>query len=239
MLLIEGVRSGYGNSEVLNGVTMRVPDGKVTILVGPNGAGKSTLMKTIMNLVRPTSGKILLDQTEITHAGTQEILKRGIAYVSQGAGVFPSMTVLENIMMGRYVKTKDEWRSEIAAALEMFPVLKDRKNQKAGFLSGGERQMLAIARSLIAAPHCLLLDEPSLGLDIGKQQLVFNKLKELNSKGLTILLAEQNLTAAKVADHSYVLNHGTIKYEGSPSIFEDGRAVSELFFGTGKKEAVS
>lgn len=237
MLVLENVRSGYGDSEVLHGISVNVPVRKVTILIGPNGAGKSTLLKSIMNIVRSSSGRIRLDGTDITGASTQEILKKGVSYVSQGAGIFPNMTVMENLLMGGYLRKGREWRSKIDEAVAMFPILREREGQKAGFLSGGERQMLAIARSLVTSPKLLLLDEPSLGLDIGKQKLILDKLKELNSQGFTILLAEQNLTAARIADQAYVLNQGKIKYEGSPSVFQDSAMTSRLFFGIGEGKA--
>lgn len=237
MLVLENVRSGYGASEVLHSVSMKADDGKITILIGPNGAGKTTLLKTIINLVRPTSGKIHMGHDEITNLSTREIIREGVSYVSQGSGIFPNMTVKDNLRIGGYgARHRADLDRSTSSILKLFPILSQRQGQKAGYLSGGERQMLAIGRALVSSPKVLLLDEPSLGLDIGKQQIILDKMKELNkSSGLTILLVEQNLRAAQIADAAYVLTQGTVKYEGSPKIFTDSEAVSKLFFGEAKK----
>ena len=236
MLVLENVSSGYGASEVLHSVSMKAGDGKITILIGPNGAGKTTLLKTIINLVCPTSGKIRMGDDDITTLTTREIIRKGVSYVSQGSGIFSNMTVKENLRLGGYAaRHRADLDRSTSAILKLFPILSQRQSQKAGYLSGGERQMLAIGRGLVSSPRVLLLDEPSLGLDVGKQRIILEKLKELNeSSGLTILLVEQNLRAAAIADEAYVLTQGSVKYQGSPKIFADSNAVSKLFFGETK-----
>jgi branched-chain amino acid transport system ATP-binding protein len=239
VLVLENVRSGYGASEVLHSVSMKAADGKITILIGPNGAGKTTLLKTIINLVHPTSGRIYIGNDEITGRSTREIIREGVSYVGQGSGIFPNMTVKENLRIGGYAaRNRAELDRNTSGVLKLFPVLNERHSQKAGYLSGGERQMLAIARALVSSPKLLLLDEPSLGLDVGKQQIILDKMKELNeTNGLTILLVEQNLRAAGIADICYVLTQGSVKYEGSPKVLGENNTVSRLFFGDTRKQS--
>jgi branched-chain amino acid transport system ATP-binding protein len=240
ILRMEQVSSGYTGSEILHGISIKALQGKVTVLIGPNGAGKTTLLSTIVGLVRASSGKIYYDSRKITSAKTSDIVGMGISYVPQGASVFPRMTVRENLEMGGYLlSSSEEVRTKINEVAAVFPVLRERLKQKAGLLSGGERQMLSIARGLMLSPSLLLLDEPSMGLDIGKQEIIFNKLADLNKKGLGILLVEQYVKHAyKIADYVYVLNGGTIRYAGEPSLLLDKKRLTEMFFGTGShKEA--
>lgn len=223
MLKIENVRAGYEGSEVLHSISLEARNGEIAILIGPNGAGKTTLLKTIIGLVRPTAGTLYADQKEITHASTAEIIKLGISYSPQGATLFPSMTVKENLEMGHYtLSDKDSLQSKLNEVSEIFPILKARMNQKAGLLSGGERQMLAIGRALVSAPKLILLDEPSSGLDVGRQAAIFEKLVELNKSGIAILLVEQNVESAiKIANRAYLMAGGIMKFSGEPTQITD------------------
>jgi len=228
MLKIENVRAGYGGSEVLHSISLEARNGEITILIGPNGAGKTTLLKTIIGLVRPTAGTLYADQKEITHASTAEVIKLGISYSPQGATLFPSMTVKENLEMGHYtLSEKDSLQSKLNEVSEIFPILKTRMNQKAGLLSGGERQMLAIGRALVSAPKLILLDEPSSGLDVGRQAAIFEKLVKLNKSGIAILLVEQNVESAiKIANRAYLMAEGTMKFSGEPTQITDSVLTS-------------
>jgi len=228
LLKIENVRAGYGGSEVLHSISLEARNGEITILIGPNGAGKTTLLKTIIGLVRPTAGTLYADEKEITHASTAEVIKLGISYSPQGATLFPSMTVKENLEMGHYtLSNKDSLQSKLNEVSEIFPILKARMNQKAGLLSGGERQMLAIGRALVSAPKLILLDEPSSGLDVGRQAAIFEKLVKLNKSGIAILLVEQNVESAiKIANRAYLMAEGTMKFSGEPTQITDSVLTS-------------
>jgi branched-chain amino acid transport system ATP-binding protein len=219
LLKVENVQAGYSGSEVLHSINLEARDGEITVLIGPNGAGKSTLLKTVIGLVTPTGGKLYAEGKEITHASTTEIIKLGISYSPQGATLFPSMTVRENIEMGYYtLSDKESFKSKLNEVGEIFPILKARMKQKAGLLSGGERQMLAMGRALISSPKLILLDEPSSGLDVGKQAVIFEKLVELNENGIAILLVEQNVEKAiKIADRAYLMSSGHMKFGGEPA----------------------
>jgi len=230
LLKIENIHAGYEGSEVLHSVSLEARKGEITILIGPNGAGKTTLLKTIIGLVRPTAGRLYAEEKEITRASTADIIKQGISYSPQGATLFPSMTVKDNLEMGHYtLADKESLKSKLNDVGDIFPILKARMNQKAGLLSGGERQMLAIGRALISSPKLILLDEPSSGLDVGKQAVIFEKLVELNKSGISILLVEQNVeTAIKVANRAYLMAGGRMKFSGEPTQLTD-TILSSIF----------
>jgi branched-chain amino acid transport system ATP-binding protein len=219
LLKVESIRGGYSGSEVLHSINLEARDREITILIGPNGAGKSTLLKTVIGLVRPTAGRLYAEENEITQASTADIIRMGISYSPQGAALFPSMTVKENLEMGYYtLRDNESLKSKLNDVSEIFPILGARMNQKAGLLSGGERQMLAIARALISSPKLILLDEPSSGLDVGKQAVIFEKLVELNKNGIAILLVEQNVDrAVKIAHRAYLMSSGEMKFSGEPT----------------------
>jgi len=223
MLKVENLHAGYTGSEVLHAVNLEAADGEITILIGPNGAGKTTLLKTIIGLVSPTAGKLQAGERDITHANTAQIIKLGISYSPQGATLFPNMTVKENLEMGYYtLSDKQSLKTKLSEIGEIFPILKARMNQKAGLMSGGERQMLAIGRALISSPKLILLDEPSSGLDVGKQAIIFDKLVQLNESGIAILLVEQNFEKAlKIADRAYLMSSGNMKFGGEPAQLTD------------------
>lgn len=231
MLEVRGIKSGYEASEVLHGVSIKIQSGKITLLIGPNGAGKTTLLKTIIKVLPQHEGQILYDGKDVTALPTSAMIKLGIGYVPQAVGSFPRLSVKDNIELGAYVVSdKKAIVKRLAEVFQLFPVLKERAQQKAGTLSGGERQMLLIARALMASPKLLMLDEPSTGLDAKRQQLVFEKLEDLNKTGLTILIVEQNVKAAlRLADYVYVLDSGKVTDEGdSESILKQETLVSHF-----------
>ena len=233
LLRAEGIFGGYGQIEILNGVTLEVRPGEMVCIIGPNGAGKSTVFKTIVGLLRARSGRIIFNRHPIGSLRPDQILRLGLAYVPQGRIVFPQMTVLENLEMGAYIETDPE---RVQAALQrvyaLFPILAERHDQKAGTMSGGEQQMVAIARALMTAPKLILLDEPSLGLSPKFVTLIYEKLTEMKHAGYTMLVVEQNAAKAlSVADRGYVLELGRNRFEGSgPALFADPE-VKRLYLG--------
>jgi len=216
MLSIKGLRSGYGKLEVLHDVALDVAQGQIVTLIGANGAGKTTLLKTISGLLRPSAGSITFEGKSIMRRPPHKIVELGISHVPEGRAILKRMTVIDNLRMGAYVRTDSEIAEDIEAALARFPLLSERRLQIAGTLSGGEQQMLAIGRALVARPRLLLFDEPSLGLAPKIVSQIFLTLRELKNEGKTILLVEQNARQAlRVADHGYVLERGRIIYSGS------------------------
>ena len=215
-LSIRGLRSGYGKIEVLHDVTLDVAQGQIVTLIGANGAGKTTLLKTISGLLRPSAGSITFEGKSIVRRPPHKIVELGISHVPEGRAILKRMTVIDNLRMGAYVRNDSEIAEDIEAALARFPLLLERRLQIAGTLSGGEQQMLAIGRALVARPQLLLFDEPSLGLAPKIVSQIFLTLRELKNEGKTILLVEQNARQAlRVADHGYVLERGRIIYSGS------------------------
>ncbi|HEY4855903.1 MAG TPA: ABC transporter ATP-binding protein [Xanthobacteraceae bacterium] len=223
MLIVRGLRSGYGKIEVLHELSLTVEQGQIVALIGANGAGKTTLLKTISGLIRPAAGEIEFAGTSIARRPAHNIVALGLSHVPEGRAILKRMSVLDNLRMGAYVRTDREVGRDIAEALGRFPVLAERRNQMAGALSGGEQQMLAIARALIARPRLLLLDEPSLGLAPKLVTRIFLTLRELRQEGKTILLVEQNARLAlQIADQGHVMERGKIVITGS------GRALLEM-----------
>jgi ABC-type branched-subunit amino acid transport system ATPase component len=233
LLRAEGLTAGYGKMPILHDVTLEVRQGEMVSVIGPNGAGKSTAFKTIVGFVHATSGRVVFDGQDITGLRPHEVLPRGLAYVPQGRIVFPQMTVLENLEMGAYT-VRDP--ASIAAALErvygLFPILAERKKQKAGTMSGGEQQMVAIGRALMTVPRLIVLDEPSLGLSPKFVTLIFEKLVEMKGAGFTLLIVEQNAARAlAIADRAYVLELGRNRFEGEgPRLLADPE-VKRLYLG--------
>ena len=216
MLSIKGLRSGYGKIEVLHDVVLDIAQGQIVTLIGANGAGKTTLLKTISGLLRPGAGSITFDDKSIVRRPPHKIVGLGISHVPEGRAILKRMTVIDNLRMGAYVRNDSKKIAEdIEAVLARFPALSERRLQIAGTLSGGEQQMLAIGRALVARPRLLLFDEPSLGLAPKIVSQIFLTLRELKNEGKTILLVEQNARQAlRVADHGYVLERGRIVYSG-------------------------
>lgn len=215
MLIVRGLRSGYGKIEVLHDVDLRVAQGQIVTLIGANGAGKTTLLKTISGLIRPTAGAIEFEGTSIARRPAHKIVALGVSHVPEGRAILKRMTVFDNLRMGAYVRSDSEVGRDLAQVFDRFPALAERRTQMAGTLSGGEQQMLAIGRALVARPRLLLLDEPSLGLAPKFVTRIFLTLRELQQEGKTILLVEQNARQAlQVADHGYVMERGRVVFSG-------------------------
>jgi branched-chain amino acid transport system ATP-binding protein len=236
MLSIEGLRTSYGSIRVLKGVSIQIPKGKVVSIIGANGAGKSTLLKNISGLVKAQEGRIVYKRKYIAGMPAHRIVGLGISQVPEGRQLFAHLTVLDNIRLGAYHYFKRSNRDEINGRIEhiyqIFPILEKRSKQIAGTLSGGEQQMLAIARALMGRPELLLLDEPSMGIAPLIVREIFNVIRELNASGTTILLVEQNAKAAlKVANHCYVLERGEVVLEGLAAELLDNPKVKEVYLG--------
>ena len=227
------ITAGYGTMDILHGVSLAVHAGEIVSIIGPNGAGKSTAFKAMVGVLTPRSGRVVFNGEEITGLRPDLVLRRGLAYVPQGRIVFPLMTVLENLEMGAYTVTDAR---EVAAALErvyaLFPILAERRKQKAGTMSGGEQQMVAIGRALMTKPRLILLDEPSLGLSPKFVTLIFDKLVEMKRAGFTLMVVEQNAARAlAIADRGYVLELGRNRLEGAGTALLADPEVKRLYLG--------
>ena len=236
MLEIKDLHVSYGGIKALRGINIEVPDGKIVTLIGANGAGKSTLLRTISGLVKAESGSIKLNGKELTGLPINKICAEGIALSPEGRRVFTDLTVQENLKIGSYLrKDKKEIEKDLAWVYELFPRLKERSWQFAGTLSGGEQQMLAVGRALMSRPSILMLDEPSLGLAPLIVQQIFDIIKEINRKGVTVLLIEQNANMAlKTADIVYVIETGEIVLSGSGEEVMANPSVREAYLGKKK-----
>lgn len=215
MLEVKDVKAGYGKLQILNGVSLSVAENSLTAMLGGNGSGKSTTLKTITGLLPYTSGEIIFDGENLKGIKPQEIVKKGIAYVTQGKEVFPSLTVEENLLLGAYIiKDRERIKANIEKILAFMPRLKDRFKAPSGLLSGGEQQMLSIGRGLMSDPKLLILDEPSAALSPKISDEVYELIKALHSRGMTILLVEQNIKKAlEVSEYAYILSEGKIVFE--------------------------
>jgi len=234
MLKIENLKVNYGGIEAVKGISFEVPDNSIVTLIGANGAGKSTTLRTITGLVKPVSGKITFNNEDITGADTHHIISAGISLVPEGRRVFPDMTVLENMKIGAYLR-KDPLDKDIDWIYKLFPRLKERNWQLAGTLSGGEQQMLAVARALMSKPRLMMMDEPSLGLAPLIVKEIFNIIKEIHAHGVTVLLIEQNANMAlHIADHAYVLETGRITLSGTGKELLENEEVKAAYLGKKK-----
>ena len=232
MLVVDDVFSGYGKSQVLHGVSLYVNEGEIVALIGANGAGKSTLLKTISGLVKAQSGIIRFQNTEIQDLSAHRIVESGVSQVAEGRAMLKRMTVLENLRIGAHVRKDKEIRQDIDQIFSKFPVLGERHDQLAGLLSGGEQQMLAIGRALMARPRILLLDEPSLGLAPMVVTEIFRTLRALRDDETTIFLVEQNARRAlQVADRGYVLERGQITLAGTGQHLLDDEKIQQTYLG--------
>ena len=233
MLKLEHMNAGYGKLGILWDVSLEVEEGEFVALVGPNGAGKTTTLRAISNIITPTSGKVIFDGEDIAHCTVQEIMKKGLSYITDDGSLFSGMTIQQNLKMGAYaIKDKDKIKETYEKVLDMFPRLRERLKQNAGTLSGGERKMLAIARGLMSNPKAMLIDEPSLGLapNIGLQ--VLETLKKLTQEGVSILLVEQNVnTTLQVADRAYVLEDGRVVLSGRSSELLASDHIQKAYLG--------
>jgi branched-chain amino acid transport system ATP-binding protein len=233
LLEIKNLIASYGKFQALREVSLNVQKGEIVTILGANGAGKTTLVRSIASLVKVPKGEIIFNGEQITRLPSYEIFKRGISICPEGGGCFPDMTVHKNLTIGSLlIKDSSSIEKEYKQVIEMFPILEKRKMQKAGSLSGGERQMLAIGRALMARPELLILDEPSLGLAPLVIKSIFEVIEELQKKGLTILLIEQNaLKSLKVADRGYVLELGKILIYGNSNVLIEDPTVKKAYLG--------
>lgn len=233
MLTLENVSVNYGAIEALTGISMHVEKGEVVTLIGANGAGKTTTLRTITGLLEPREGRVTFEGEDISGRATHKLVARGISMSPEGRGVFANLSVRENLQMGAYLnKNKAEVVADMARVFEMFPRLKEREAQKAGTLSGGEQQMLAMGRALMSRPRLLLLDEPSLGLAPLVVHTIFEAIEEIRGKGTTILLVEQNAHAALGhSDRAYVMETGRIVMEGPSKELAADPRIKEAYLG--------
>lgn len=233
MLKIESVDVNYGETQILWNVSLNVCQGELLALVGPNGAGKTTVMRTIMGLVKPKNGVIFFEEKKINHLPCFEIVKKGITLVPEGRRLFPKLTVIENLEMGNYLKSIRPFRQELLKQVfDFFPILFDRKNQEARTLSGGESQMLAIARALMLKPKLLLLDEPSLGLAPNIVASLFEIIDKLNKNGLTIIIVEQHVSQVlEMAKRAYLLENGSIILEENGNKMLNNPHIKKAYLG--------
>jgi branched-chain amino acid transport system ATP-binding protein len=239
MLSIKNLEAGYGKVRVLHGISLEVPRGKVVTLIGSNGAGKTTTMRAVSGMIKPVSGEISLNGKRIDGEESYTIAKLGLAHSPEGRRVFATMTVTDNLTLGAFPRLtgsrpKGDVAGDLDKAMELFPRLKERRNQLAGTLSGGEQQMLAMARAVMLNPEIVLLDEPSMGLAPILVEEVFRIITDLKSRGITMLLVEQFAAAAlKVADYGYVLENGRISVHGDAAKLRDDPAVKAAYLGGG------
>ena len=233
MLELKDVHTYYGNIHALKGISLTVNDGEIVTLIGSNGAGKSTTLRTIQGLNKPRSGSIMLDGIELHKLPAHEIAAMGVAQSPEGRMIFPRMTMMENLEMGAYMrKDLTSFNSDLEHVFSLFPRLKERISQKGGTLSGGEQQMLAMGRALMAKPRILLLDEPSMGLAPLLVELIFDTIKKLNNEGTTILMVEQNaLMALSIANRGYVLQTGEIILSDSAQNLKNNEMVQKSYLG--------
>jgi branched-chain amino acid transport system ATP-binding protein len=243
MLAVRNVETWYDLIRALHGISFEIRQGDIVALLGSNGAGKTTTLKTIMRLLdddQPEKGTIEFLGKQIHKKDTDAIVRMGISYVPEGREVFPELTVMENIQMGAYTRSdRKNIKTDIEKMYGHFPILKDRKNQQAGHLSGGEQQMLAIARALMTRPKLLMLDEPSLGLSPLLTKEIFNIIKDINSEGVTIFLVEQNVNMAlKYSDFAYLMENGRILRADKPEVLREDEDVKEFYLGIATETSV-
>jgi len=233
VLQVEDIHTFYGTIEALKGISLEVRTGEIVTLIGSNGAGKTTTLRSINGLNRPRRGTILFEDNDVTRTPPHEIVRRGISQSPEGRKLFPRMTVIENLEMGAFQRTdRTEIREDLDRVFSLFPRLAERKSQKAGTLSGGEQQMCAIGRALMARPKLLLLDEPSMGLAPIFVERIFETLKEINAQGTTILLVEQNaMMALDVASRGYVLETGKVALADQASALLRNEQVRKTYLG--------
>ena len=233
LLEVRDLHAGYGKLEILKGVSLDVTSGQVVSIIGPNGAGKSTVFKTLFGLLPARQGRVTLDGENVTNRSPADLLRRGMAYVPQGRNVFPLMTVEENLRLGAYTRPRSaELEAEIERLYETFPVLRESRRRRAGDLSGGQQQMLEMARALLLKPRLILLDEPTLGLAPLVFKEIFRIVESLRRLGQTILMVEQNAAKAlEISDYAYVLELGQNRYEGAGDVIRNDERVRRLYLG--------
>jgi branched-chain amino acid transport system ATP-binding protein len=235
VLRVDNLQVRYGAIAALRGVSLRVEEGELVALIGLNGAGKTTTLSAIAGILKPVSGSIMFRDQSLIGRSPEAILRLGIAVVPEGRDIFPSLTTEENLRLGAFSRrNRSEYRSDLKETFELFPILEERFHQMGGTLSGGEQQQLAIARSLMAHPQMLMLDEPSLGLAPTLVDQIFTLIPTLRSRGVTILLVEQNVDRTmEIADRVYLLNTGRVELEGSPEQLKSQEAIKDVYLGKG------
>lgn len=234
MLSVKNINVFYGSIQALRDISFHVNEGEIVTLIGANGAGKSTILKTVSGIVRPKTGRILYNGEDITGKSPDKIVKAGIVLVPEGRHVFPNLTVKENLKIGAYLR-RDDLSADFATVYGLFPRLKEREWQLAGTLSGGEQQMLAVGRALMSKPKLIMMDEPSLGLAPLIVQSIFGIIREINRRGITVLLNEQNANMAlQTADKAYVLETGRLTMEGTGAELLADESVKEAYLGKSK-----
>ena len=232
MPVLEDVNTYYGNIHALQGISLRVGRGEIVTLIGANGAGKTTTLKTISGLLHPRKGKVSFEGKDISRTAAHQLVRQGIGHAPEGRRIFSRMTVLENLLMGAFTRDQKTIGPDIDRGMELFPRLRERTHQLGGTLSGGEQQMLAIGRALMSAPRVLLLDEPSLGLAPILVQQVFQKIRDINAQGTTVLLVEQNaLQALSIAHRAYVLQTGRVVLTGPAAEVKENESVRKAYLG--------
>jgi branched-chain amino acid transport system ATP-binding protein len=233
LLSLRGVVAGYGRGDILRGIDLELEEATITCLVGPNGAGKSTVLKTLSGLLRPRAGTIELGGEEISRCSPAALLERGIVHVAQERSLFPSMTVWDNLLMGGHVlRDRALVRSRAEAIAERFALVRERRDERAGELSGGQQKLVEIARALMLEPKLILMDEPTMGLDPKARHLMFEMVAQLNDEGRTVLLVEQNARAGlAIAHHGAVLDNGVVALTGPGRSLLDDPRVAELYLG--------
>jgi branched-chain amino acid transport system ATP-binding protein len=234
LLVLRDVHTYYGHIHALQGVTIEVKKGEIVTLIGANGAGKTTTLKTISGLLHPRAGTVTFEGRDISHTAAHRLVRAGIGHAPEGRRIFSRLTVHENLQMGAFTRRQSEIGDDLERVMTLFPRLRERTNQQGGTLSGGEQQMLAIARALMSRPRVLLLDEPSLGLSPILVQQIFSIIREINEQGTTVLLVEQNaLQALNVAHRGYVLQTGTVVLAGSAATLREDPTVRKAYLGEG------
>jgi ABC-type branched-subunit amino acid transport system ATPase component len=229
-LRIENVVSGYGSMDVLHQLSLEVEEGKIVTLLGPNGAGKTTVLRTIFGVLSPKEGKIFYNGEDITGLQPEKVARLGMSYVPQEENIFAALTVQENLEMGAFTR-EDDFRQRMEEVFEFFPDLTGRRTSRAGDLSGGMRQMLAIGRALMLNPEMLLLDEPSTGLAPFLVEQIFERIQALNKQGVTVFLVEQNAQALSCADSAYILEGGEKKAEGTAQELMNDEEIGRVYLG--------
>jgi branched-chain amino acid transport system ATP-binding protein len=232
LLEITGLKSGYGRVEVLRGVDLNVQAGEIVALLGSNGAGKSTLNNTLSGLVPAAAGSVKFDGADLTNAHSRAVVQKGLIQVPEGRRVFPNLSVVENLSLGAFARGRERRAANLERVFGIFPQLAERRVQRAGTMSGGEQQMLAIGRGLMAEPKLLILDEPSLGLSPLLVEELFALVSRLNGEGLSVLLVEQNVAQSlAIADRAYVLENGSLRFQGRPAELLASAELKQAYLG--------
>lgn len=236
-LELRDVVGGYGDTQILHGVSITVDPGEIVVIIGPNGAGKSTAIKAVFGLLKLTSGKVFLEGEDITNTPPEKVVRKGVCYVPQTSNIFPSLSVEENLEMGAFVR-EDDFKPRLEEVYELFPPLREKRRQPAGTLSGGQRQMVAMGKALMLEPRILLLDEPTAGLSPKFRSEIFSIVKTVHAAGTPILMVEQNAKQAlKIAHRGYVLVDGRNKYTGTGQELLEDPEVAAMFLGGTKETA--